>query len=619
MFIDFARALQADRYESDLLTKEAKIETQHKAIEEIQSQVGAASTNKFAEETELARLQELLADDRSTNRTLQQEYQSLQLLVAQAKDKVTIVEAPRVEPSGTPDSYTASVTLLVDQVGGNAQTDYTGILASERLAGTYAQMMTGRSVLEAAVAKLGTGQSPDALAAAVKAEPIAGTQLMRLQVTGADSEATVDLADAIAQAFIEQMGVVLEKPYAGRLAALQAEITRVSESIEEVQKEIQVRSAAYRQSGSELTRLEDELAESRSQYRTLQQDYEQVRLTASQAPGTVVITERAVEPQRPARSKMQYVFLAGMMAMMATLGGVFLVENLDDSIRAPEDVSHALGLGTLGMIDQFESEQDKPVVASQPQSSSAEAFRVLATNIRLSSMDSRLRTIVVTSPAPSDGKTVVTANLAVAMAGAGLHVVVVDADLRRPRLHELFGLSQGQGLTDALWQGNTVRYLKPTGVEGVRILTSGKVPLDPVGVVSSPRMKKFLDDLAQEADLVIIDSPPVLAVADTTILAAGVDGVLMVLKAGHTGRQTARRAVEALQQARTRLLGVVLNGVPFQGDRYYRYYGTTDETASPGSRSGRRLFCSLGVCHTKAISGVPTILKALRPFSRTRS
>jgi capsular exopolysaccharide synthesis family protein len=244
------------------------------------------------------------------------------------------------------------------------------------------------------------------------------------------------------------------------------------------------------------------------------------------------------------------------------------------------------------MIEKFEKEEQKPIVASQPQSAAAEAFRLLATNIRLSSVDSHLRTILVTSPASVDGKSVVAANLAVAMASAGLRVVVVDADLRLPRLHDLFGLSRGQGLTDALVQGTTNGHLKSTGVEGVKVLTSGALLPNPVEAISSPRFNKLLTDLAQEADLVIIDSPPVLAVADTMILAAGVDGVLLVLRAGHTGTQSARRTVEALRQARTRLLGVVLNAVPLRSDGYYRYYGTTDETARRLSRrtTVQRLF-----------------------------
>lgn len=587
VFIDHTKALQESRYQGDLAGKAAKIEAQRKLIDETQAQIGAASAKKASDEAVLARVQGLLTDYRTSDRNLQGDYQSLQLLVAQAKDTVTIVEAPRAPATAATGASTAFATLLIDHGAASPDTDYTGILASERLAGTYAQMMTGRSVLEAAIARLGIEQSSDALAAMVSAEPIANTQLVRLQVTGADAEQSVALANAIAEAFVDQMAVLLQRPYAEHLAGLQTEIARLSALIDETEAQVQIRSAAYLQSESELALLEDTLAAHRSDYRVLQQDYEQVRLTASQTPGTVVITERANEPQQPVRSRWLYVMLAGVIAMLVALGIAFLIEYLNDSIRTPEDVSRALGLGTLGMIGQFEAGQEKPVLASRPHSVAAEAFRVLATNVRLTGTGSRVRTMVVTSPAPDDGKSAVAANLAIAMAGAGLRVVVVDADLRSPRQHVFFGVKREQGLTDSLWQGSTGCHLKPAGVEGVRILTSGKLPLDPVGLINSPRMKGLLEELAQEADLVIVDTPPVLAVADTTILAAGVDGVLLVVRAGHTGRQPARRALEALRQVNTPLLGVVLNGVPDQGGRYYRYYDASEEAADTGPGQGQ--------------------------------
>jgi tyrosine-protein kinase len=413
----------------------------------------------------------------------------------------------------------------------------------------------------------------------VSAEPIANTQLLRLQVTGTDLEESTRLANAIAQAYVDQTQEMLVQPYAARLAALEAEITRQSVLIENAQAEIQVHTLAKLQNESKRSQLQSQLSQDSNDYRVLQQDYEQLRLTATQASESLVIVELAQEPRRAARNHVQYVLLAALVAMLAALGIACLIEYLRESFRTPEDVSRVLGLSTFGMIEQFGKEEEKLIVASQPQSPVAEAFRVLAANIRLSSMDGHFRTILVTSPSSAEGKSVVTANLAVAMANAGLRVVVVDADLRLPQIHRLFGLNRGQGLIDALWQGSADGNLKSTKVEGVKVLTSGTLPLDPVEAVSSPHMKKLLAGLSQEADLVIIDSPPVLAVADATILAAGVDGVLLVLRAGHTGGRSARHAVEALRQARTQLLGAVLNAVPVRKRAYHRYYGTTDETA----------------------------------------
>ena len=559
--------------------------------------------------------------------------------------------------SRLPPAYEATATLLVAPSDHAGTSEYTTLMAGERLALTYAQLLTGRSTLETTIARVGLDVTPEVLERRIQTQTIKDTQLVRVTVRDASPARAALIANTLGEVFIDYAKALQEDRYrsdlldksasietkrqlieqtlaqiaavnakkitndtelarlqgllddyrttnrtlrlqalqedlsSDRSAQLQAEIAGLSASIDDTQAEIQARTVTALQNQAELARLDDLLAEHRSDYRMMQQEYEQVRLTASQAPGTVVITERAYEPPEPVHSRIFYVLLAAMVAILVTLGATFLIEYLDDSIRTPEDVSRALGLGALGMIGHFDAEQEKPIVAAQPQSPTAEAFRVLATNIRLAGMDGCLRTIVVTSPAPDDGKSAIVANLAIAMAGAGLRVVAVDADLRAPRLHALFGLSQEHGLTDALWQDATDGCLRSVGMEGVSILASGRLPLDPVGLVSSPRMKKLLAELAERADLVIIDSPPVLAVADTTILAAGADGVLLVVRAGRTGRQPARRAVEALRQAKTPLLGVVLNDAPDQSGRYYRYYGSSEEakTPGPGQRQWPRL------------------------------
>lgn len=589
IFIDYAKALQEDRYRDLISSKETKIEAQSKVVGETQAQIETVGVRKVTNETELTQLQGLLADDRAADRALQQDLQSFQLLVEQMKDNVRIVEAARVPAAGTrvTNPYTATVTLLVDQVGVDLGADYAGVLASERLAGTYAQMMVGPSVLEAAIAQLGTGQNPDALAAKVKAQPIANTQLVRLQVAGVDAPRTVSLANAIAQVFVDQVQEMQVKPYLSRLADMQAEITRLSVRINDTQAEIQARTAAKLQHESELAQLQSLLAEYRSDYRALQQEYEQLLLAAIQASGTVVVAERAVEPQQPARGSAQYLLLAALVALLISVGSAFLVEHLDDTLKTPEDISKALGLITLGTIDRFANGEKGLVVVSQPQSGAAEAFRLLAANVRLAGGNRPGYTLLVTSPAPVEGKSVVAANLAVAMAGAGLRVVLIDADLRRPRQHELFGLSRGQGLTEALGQGSLNGNLQHTAVEGVKLLTSGVLPRDPMAAVSSGHLSRLFTELAGEADLVVIDSPPILVVADTTIVAAEADSVLLVIRAGRTKSQAARRAVEALRQARTHLTGVVLNAATVPNDGYYRYYGHEDKATSSRTHSKR--------------------------------
>ena len=615
VFTAYARTLQEDRYRNYILDKEAKVEAQRKLVEETQSAIEAVGKDRVSDETELTQLQGLLANYRDSYRTLQQDQQSLQQLMEGVQGQVKIVEmargptagpwrpeaqptrptptptvevwtpfamqfAPKPEPQGI---YTATVTLLVDQSPASQGVDYSGILASERLAGTYAQIATGPSILAQAIARLGNGQNPDTFAMKVNAEPIPGTQLLKLQVTGDDVLRTTRLANLLAQVFVEQIRSMLWKPYSGRLADMEAENARLSALIDETQAKILTRTATRLQNESELARLQSMLTEYRNDFRTLQQEYEQLRLTAAQASGTIVVTERAQEPLKPVRDRVQYILLAALVAILVASGIAFLLDYLDESIKTPEDVSHVLSLNTIGMIERFGKDKGELIVTSQPQAPAAEAFRLLAANIRLASQDNLPRSILVTSPASGEGKSVVTVNLAVAMASVGLRVTVVDADLRLPRLHQLFGLSQAPGLTDALAQGKADGQLKPAGVDGVKVLTAGTLPPDPVVVLSSPQVKQLLADLMNEGDLVIIDSPPVLPMADATILAAGVDDVLLLLQAGHTRGQPTRQAVEALRQVRAHLIGVVLNAAPARSDEYYRYYHARSK--KPGPRS----------------------------------
>ena len=183
-----------------------------------------------------------------------------------------------------------------------------------------------------------------------------------------------------------------------------------------------------------------------------------------------------------------------------------------------------------------------------------------------------LRTILVTSPNPREGKSLVVANLAAALAQRELRVIVVDADLRLPRQHTLFRLDLGQGMTAALENGLAKDYLQQVGTEGLKVLTSGELPSNPAVAVASKRMPELLQELVGDADLVLVDCPPVLPVADATILASIVDCVLLVVRADHTHRQELRNAVESLYKVNDNLLGVVLNGVSSRGDRYYQYY-----------------------------------------------
>jgi capsular exopolysaccharide synthesis family protein len=198
------------------------------------------------------------------------------------------------------------------------------------------------------------------------------------------------------------------------------------------------------------------------------------------------------------------------------------------------------------------------VTLANPRSAAAEAYRTLRTNIQLSSIDSPVRALLVTSASADEGKSTTLANLAVAFAQAGQRVVIVDSDLRRPSLHTIFGVANERGLISMLLEDDAPAPLVDTAVPGLRLLPSGPIPPNPSELLGSKRVEQAIERLRADADLLLFDAPPVLAVSDAAVLSRRVDAALLIVSAGRTKRDHANRAKQQLERAGARLLGVVL-------------------------------------------------------------
>lgn len=209
----------------------------------------------------------------------------------------------------------------------------------------------------------------------------------------------------------------------------------------------------------------------------------------------------------------------------------------------------------------------------RPKSAIAESFRTLRTNITFSNVGGANKTILVTSPSPEDGKSTVTSNLAVVMAQAQSRVLLVDCDLRKPVMHSYFSIDKVSGLTNLLAQGlDPAEVISSTEVDGLSLITSGPIPPNPSELLGSAKMGEFLAWAREEYDVVLLDTPPVIAVTDAVLLAPQVDNVLLVLKPGHSRIDMAREASERLQTAGAKNIGVVLNEARMQGAGYHNYY-----------------------------------------------
>ena len=203
------------------------------------------------------------------------------------------------------------------------------------------------------------------------------------------------------------------------------------------------------------------------------------------------------------------------------------------------------------------------ITIAESRSPISEAYRTLRTNLDFAGLDRALKTLVVTSAGVSEGKSTTLANLAIVSAQAGRRVILVDADLRRPTLHQVFGFANDAGLTTMMMDDAALASppLNQTGVDGLSVLTSGPLPPNPAEVMGSRRMEEIIAALAERADQVLFDTPPVVAVTDAAVLATKVDGVVLVISAGHTRRDHARTAIQRLEQINARLVGAVLTNV----------------------------------------------------------
>ena len=207
-----------------------------------------------------------------------------------------------------------------------------------------------------------------------------------------------------------------------------------------------------------------------------------------------------------------------------------------------------------------------------PKSHAAEAFRTLRTNIQFSSLDDEIKTIIVTSTQPGEGKSTVISNLAVTMAQSGKKVLLIDCDLRKPSVHKKLGISNQDGLTTLLAkQKKLEEVIQTTDVNNFFVLTSGPIPPNPAELLGSKKMKNFINELQGYFDAVLLDAPPVLAVTDAQILSTLCDGVIIVVEYGQAEKHAVVRAKEAIDKVGGKILGVVINKVPSNSKSYYYY------------------------------------------------
>jgi capsular exopolysaccharide synthesis family protein len=401
-----------------------------------------------------------------------------------------------------------------------------------------------------------------------------------------------------------------------------AEVKRIIESLKNeyqvaLARESSLIAALEKQKGESLALnkkaieygvLKREAEGARELYDLLIRRFKETSVTEDIDTGNIRIIDRAEYAFKTYPNSQRNFKLAIVMGLMLGLGLAFFIEYLDNTIKSPEEVEHYLKVPLMGVVldheikggrrDSDQNKLEELVTISDPTSAVSESYRGIRTRILFSTTEAPPKSVLVVSAMEGEGKTVSSANLAVIMARTGSRVLLLDCDMRKPRLNTIFGCKRERGVSNLLVGECTIEdAVRRTDVQNLDMIPCGELPPNPSELLGSRAMQELLATLAYDYDRIIIDSPPVTAVTDAVVLSKAVDGVVVVVQAGRTERVIIRRAIEQMQSVNAHVFGVILNRLDASLTKYYhlysyfyRYYGEDESKQEPPPRSRRRFW-----------------------------
>ena len=432
--------------------------------------------------------------------------------------------------------YRSKTTLMVGKVTQNPDPNSAELYLGQQLANTYMQMVTREPVLKGTVESLGWNIYWDQLVLKISANVIPNTQLIEIYATDRNPNTAKTLADTVAKQLIKLSPTGSNQVSQDQLVFIQKQLVDIQEKINSGKKEITDIDAELDAANS--ARQIQDLQEQRNILETKisnwQSTYAELLKTVEGGDvNTLNIIEEATIPSTPFSPNIRMnVLLATVIGLVLSIGGIFLIEYLDDTVRALDDTESLVNLPTLAKINRIEGRRNKSklIALDNPQSPEVDSFRILRMNLQSISSWQSLRTIMFTSAEPSVGKSVTASNLAIVIAQYGSRVILIDADIRKPSIHELFGISIENGLQDLIVKPDikVSDCLKTTKIENLKVLTSGIDHISSVETLGSERMKSIIKELNSYSDVVIFDCPPTLLFSDTLILGKLMNGVIIV-------------------------------------------------------------------------------------------
>lgn len=474
-----------------------------------------------------------------------------------------------------PPVYEGQAKLLISETGSGSDIfsslglEYSS--QAERGLQTQVQLMQVRPLLENTIRTLELGITPEQLAGRVQIAAVGQTNIVTVMARDGDAEQAAAIANTLAEEFVTWSREYRRESITSAATEVETRLGVAKEEILDLGRKISDQGKS-----DELTA---ELAIATGNYTTLAAKLEELRISAQLETGSgrmvspAVVTGNPVEP-----TPLRNTALGLMVGLIFGLGLAFLYEYLDNTIKSSEEAEKLLGVPVLGIIPAEKYEKDerrRASILTHPAGAAAEGYRVLRNNLDFINFQHDIKALLITSAAPAEGKSTVAANLAAGLAQAGKKVVLVACDFRKPTTQQFFGVRNLIGLSDVLTGAHSLKSAlqKPMDTLDLLVLTSGKLPPNPSELLGSEKMRDALDELKAWADWVIIDSPPLLAVADGAAVARYTDGVLLVTKANNSTREAVRKAGEMIASAGGRAVGSVVWGLDATGARAGYGYG----------------------------------------------
>lgn len=470
----------------------------------------------------------------------------------------------------------------------------------ERALQTQVQLMEVRPIAEATIRKLGLSTTPEKLLAQVTVAEIGQTNVVSVRAQASTAEEAAKIANTLAEQYV----VASQER---KRAAIKDAADEVETRLETARSEILELGRRVATSGNS-DELAAELQILTGTYSTLAEKLQQLRINERLEAGAGSVVQSAVvETEQIAPKPLRNAGIGALVGVLFGIGMAFLYEYLDNTIKSTDEAEKVFGAPVLGIVpvERYEKGVKRRLtIVDAPGSAPAEAYRVLRNSLDFINFERNLKTVLVTSATPAEGKSTVSANLAASLAQAGKRVVLVSCDFRRPTTDQFFEVSNTIGLSEVLLGTHSLKAaLQRSTDDQLLIVTAGRMPPNPSELLASAKMKEVIESLEDWADWVIIDTPPILAVADPVSVARWVDGVLMVTKAGESTRETAEKAVELLGKVGARIVGVAVWGLDesksspgygygygsYTGGYYYHrsYYSRTPVSAQAGDAEGQ--------------------------------